>query len=47
MDFVPFEYDGGLGGISAADHRRRGRGEAIGVEDGGLEGCEGILGDDF
>ncbi len=33
LDLVPFEYDGGLGGVSAADDRRRGGSEAVGGED--------------
>lgn len=47
FDLVPFEHDGCLGGISAADDRRGRGGTAIGVEDAGLEGGEGLLGGYF
>ena len=47
LDGVPFEYDGSLSGVSAADDGWGGGSEAVGVEDGGLEGGEGFLGCEF
>lgn len=47
LDLVPFEYDGCLGGISAADYWWGGGSEAIGSQDRRLERGEGLLGDGF
>lgn len=44
---VPFEYDGGLSGIPAADYRWGGGSKAVGGKDGRLERGEGFLGDRF
>ncbi len=43
IDLIPFEDNGCLGGIPAAEDGCSRRGDAIGAEDGGLEGGEGFL----
>lgn len=44
---IPFQDNAGLGGISAAEDRRRGRLGAKRVEDLGLEGVEFLVGDEL
>lgn len=44
---VPFQNDGGLGGIAAAEDRGGGKGGAKGVVDLILEGLEALLGSVF
>ena len=44
LDLVPFEDDGCLGGVSAADDGWGGGCETVGGEDAGLQGGEGFLG---
>ena len=47
MDGVPFEDDGGLGNIAAAEDRGRGRDGSEGLEDGVLELGESLFGDEL